>query len=213
MNTILFEPWADVDKLNEDVAVVTHELGHASAWFTLGHAVGRLRFERATDRLLHASCIFGPYAQEVKESDEYLEALAERLLSAESAVRRLLGLRRDRIFMSLADEVSRETVHSILARLDQHEDITTVLSIADQVAGTNWQSWIQDRLERAKVIVDKNWDAIAHITERMSRRVPRKVGCSATIWGFELLREFRKAGISCSTQQCIEILSNQAKLT
>ncbi len=77
---------------NSDSAVLHHEVGHALVWYYYGEGIGRLVFRRDTDGLLEASLQAGPAREDQKETRQFIDASAERLLAGEVAARLNLGI-------------------------------------------------------------------------------------------------------------------------
>lgn len=186
----LLEPWTDGARFNADRSVLVHELGHITTWLTAGYDVVHLRMHRCRDGLLMAAAGF---PIETAVTSTYQIAMAERLLAAESAVRRLLGLPRDRIYAELSPEDCEADIAVITSRLDEREDVAKAMKLAADAAGAHWRNWLRERLDHAILIVDSNWIAIEPVARSLRREVPRRVGDSRIISGDDLKSQLDRA--------------------
>jgi hypothetical protein len=204
----LFEPWAH-GVFDEDESVLWHELAHATTWYGHGHAVGRLRLTRTEGGLLEGGAQLAARDPNVAPSPEYFEKFAERQLAAESAVRRLHGLPRNRICISVNGIVPQHTVAQIqrLLHLPGESDISRALDVADLVAHGSWYRWLKRRLESAVGVVDRNWEALGKLADHFRGLLPSQSGESMIVWGCDLLYAFSEAGVTSGVPPAIEVVA------
>jgi hypothetical protein len=179
-------------QFNRDEVAIRHELGHAVVWVYYGQQIMQLTIQRCKNRNL----LWPHISLETKTSDEtdaYAESLAERWLAGESAARKHMGWRWDRISTKNFQISSQSNIPAIWPQMDQREDFVRVLGIAHKTANSNWYVWIRQRLHRAHTIVEQNWEAINRVATIIQGRLPVP-GEETLITGNELTTLLKEAG-------------------
>ena len=180
-------------EFNRDEVAIRHELGHAVVWVYYGQQILQLTVHRCKKNNL----LWPHISLETKTDDEtdvYAKRLAERWLAGESAARKHLGWRWNRISTKTFQVSSQSNIPSLLNQMDQNEDFARVLWIAHKTANASWYEWIKQRLQRAKTIVEQNWGAINRIAIIIESRLPI-AGKETSITGSELTALLVEAGV------------------
>lgn len=165
--------------LNEDEAVLHHEVGHFTIWFLHGGGIGPLRLVRATDGLLGGACLFGPRAIAEKSSTPPLvDGAAERLVAGELAARRHVGL--CDWHLSTGNPITRlygpnravTVVRNGIAATQV--DLRKVFDLADVHHHTDWWSWLEARIARVRTLLDESEASRAALVDRLRPYRPKR---------------------------------------
>ena len=196
--------------LNDDAAVVRHEIAHVLVWYLYGGAIGPLMFSRSTDGLLDSRAKLLPRDPTMTMEDLWFtmsNELAIRLLAGEAAARRYLGLSRDQICScGLVISAASDLNQVLRGHENNQEDLVRVLFLANDSAGSRWYRWIAEQLHEAQQIVDAYWQQIDLMGAKLERRIPKASGTNK-LFGIELIKLLRGSGILSRITPAVEIES------
>lgn len=197
-----------------DHAVVQHEVGHLVTWFLLGGGIGPMRFERQGDHRLLGAVRFGPRNLDAKETPDFIDAVAERLLAGEIAARRHLGKCDWQISLGDPTTVLLTPTHSAsFARARCHADLLdarNLLSLAEQHHADSWWPWMEDRIRSVRRRLELHWPAVGKLAARIAPYVPDHGERSLS--GTDLIRWCYDAGLAPidAKQRPVELVPKDA---
>lgn len=195
-------------RLENDHAILRHELAHALVWFTYGGAIGRLKVCRLENDGLLASTRFGPMCRNVS-SLEADEASAVRLLAGEVAARRFLKLPDSQVSCEVPFHPATTTTEVLYHLTEARADIAKALQFACQYAGNSWFTWLEKRHTEARRIVDGGWNAIDAGARKLERYIPSEPGSSFSLPGLWLIKRFEDGSITTNAKNPIEAVHEQ----
>jgi hypothetical protein len=194
----MFEDISYPDFNRDDVAIC-HEIGHLVVWFLYGEPVDKMTIRRsAMDGALEPHVALGITKDLL--CDDYAERLAERWLAGESAARKVLNMRRNRISTKTFLVTSQSDLPALLSHMDDREDFARVLWAAHKKATEGWYVWIRERLNQANTMVDTHWGVIQRIAASLQPRLPA-AGQEVIISEAELTTVLRHEGITSPLKQ------------
>lgn len=188
----MFEPIPYPDFDRDDVAIC-HELGHAVTWFGYGEPIGPMTISRCPVFKVLKPRMALDITKDI-HSNDYAEHLAEHWLAGESAARKALNMRRNRISTKQFLVNSQSDIPALLRRMDEKEDFARVLWAAHEKAKAGWYVWVRERLHQATAIVDRNWGAIQRTAVTLQPRLPL-AGQEIIISDTELITLLRQEGV------------------
>jgi len=195
-------------RLENDDAILRHELGHALVWLHYCGAIGRLQLCRQPNSDLLASVRFGPMSESITQL-QYEEAYAVRLLAGEIAARRFLNLPDDQItcVVPLSPTVRESQV--LWSLTDDREDIVKVLQLSCRHAGDAWFSWLEKRHAEARRIVDAGWNTIDAAAQELRKHLPSEPRATIFLPGLWLIKRLEDDSAVTGTRKPVEALHKQ----
>jgi hypothetical protein len=186
-------------ELEDDRAVVHHELGHAFAWLSEGELVDEIVFRRAHDDLLEALMRQGRPPLSEGETQENLlnrmwtekrNQLARRFLAGEVAARKLLDLPADEIMCDFP--ITRDSdLLSVLPNCERgSSDIVKALHIAHEAAGDGWHDWIAVRHAETRRQIGVLWECLSAFASEIVTRLPAQPSRELVITKTEIITAF-----------------------
>src|SRR5690606_29260628 len=86
------------------------------------------------------------------------------------------------------------------------EDIAKVLFIAYQANIVDWRSWVSERFDAARLLVETNWNAIEHTAKRIEKQLTMDGEQTVSVPGIQIIRAFRKHGVRTKNTPFVEVI-------
>ena len=189
-------------ELNEDHAALCHEITHAVVWYHSGQAIGRMKITRSPkDKLLEPRVALLPRTGDPRDLQTINggTSYAERMLAGDFAARIVAHLP--------TNQISTFGLLKADGEPDGQHDLAELLTVAAQIAGKNYTSWLNERLRCAASIVRGNWVGIENIANRLRLTLPRP-GAFACIAGTTLIALMRRQGVQSQVKPPVEVVFN-----